>query len=177
MKKRGLIISVLVLLAVITSGFTYAFWANSVNGLTGVDRPGSVTIGTGEDVTVNVTIGNSNDADGDVLVPTTITPLAGQTTKVTFTYLVTWVSDDRIESVTTANIVVTQSTILVGGVENPYGLIQVSLTNPGTVTQGSATTLTFEVTMTEPASQAQYTAVAGKEITFTLTFAINPIVA
>jgi hypothetical protein len=175
MKKRGLIISVLVLLAVITSGFTYAFWAASVDGIEDV-KNGSITIGTGDDITVDVVIGAAQ-SNTLLLVPTTITPTATQTNSVVFTYTITWTADDRIESVTTANIVATVSDILVGGVENPHNLIQVAIVNPGTVTQGSSAQYTFTVTMNEPASLAEYNDVAGKVIQFSINFEVNPIVA
>ncbi len=175
MKKRGLVISLLVLLAVITSGFTYAFWASSVAGVTEA-KNGSVQIGTGEAVTVDVAIGASQ-SNALQLVPLTITPLAGQTNSVVFSYVITWTTDDRIESVTTANITTVVSDIKVGGVVNPHGLVQVSLVNPGTVTQGNQVTVTFTVTMNEPASQAEYNDVANELIEFSITFTVTPVVA
>ena len=69
MKKRALIISVLVMLAVITSRFTYAFWANSVEGGSDNDKVGTVVIGNGGDVETTFQVTDPTNSTLLPLVP------------------------------------------------------------------------------------------------------------
>src|SRR5690606_22663176 len=94
MKKRGLIISVLVMLAVITSGFTYAFWAASVAG--GTDTAlGTINIGAGQEAETTVDI-------EDVLVGKKLVPegfvvdLENETDEVNLQFSVLWTTEAAV---------------------------------------------------------------------------------
>jgi hypothetical protein len=173
MRQKNLVIGLLVMLALVVSGFTYAFWAGTITD--GVnDIPGSVQIGEGEPVTIQVAIG-AQGGDTEVLVPTTVTPLEGQSNSIEISFIVTWTNDPALTGIADADVSVLIENIEVDGVENPYTLISVveKSGNPETIALGAQVTFYFVITMSEPSNQEQYTAVAGKEITFDLTFSID----
>lgn len=175
MNKRGLVIGLLVMLAVITSGFTYAFWANSVTG-NSETVGGSVQIGSGEDVTVEVSIG-AQGGSTLLLVPTGfVADVETQDDEIVISFVVTWVDDAALEGIDDADVSVLIDNIKVNDVANPYTLISVveQAGNPTTISLNGTATFYFVVTMGVPANQTQYDAVAGLGITFDLTFTVTP---
>jgi len=175
MKKRGLVIGLLVMLAVITSGFTYAFWANSV--LADSEAVvGNVEIGTGEDVTVQVSIGAQGGSTLDLVPVGFIENAVTQDDEIIISFVVTWVDDAALDGIDDAAVAVLIENIEVNNVANPYGLISVveQVGNPTTIALAGTATFYFVITMGEPADQTEYTAVAGLGITFDLTFTVTP---
>jgi len=175
MNKRGLVIGLLVMLAVITSGFTYAFWANSVTGNSAVVG-GSVQIGSGEDVTVAVEIGTQGGSTLQLVPTGFVEDVETQDDEIIISFVVTWVDDAALDGIEDADVSVLINNIKVNNVENPYTLISVveQAENPTTISLGGTATFYFVVTMGEPANQTEYTAVAGLGITFDLTFTVTP---
>ncbi|MDO9629767.1 MAG: hypothetical protein Q7I99_07675 [Acholeplasmataceae bacterium] len=175
MNKRGLLIGLLIMLAVITSGFTYAYWAsNVVEGTAAVG--GSVQIGTGESVTIDVTLGDQGGST-KVLVPVgRVVDAEEQSALIEISFEVTWEDDELLAGIADKAVSVLIENIEVAGVENPYLLINVveKTGNPTTIALGGTVTFYFEITMSEPGDLTEYTAVAGKEITFDLTFTVTP---
>jgi predicted ribosomally synthesized peptide with SipW-like signal peptide len=170
MKRKNLIIGALIMLAMLVSGFTYAYWAASVTGNNDT-ATGTVQIGVGETYTTTVTVG---DQTGGILVPSGYADDSGETESVELTFPVSWDGDAAIDGMT-GSLVVTIGDVLVGGVENPYGLINVAFTaNYSIIANGSDVEVLVTITMNEPADQTEYAAVANKNITFTLTFTVTP---
>lgn len=175
MKKRGLVIGLLIMLALVTSGFTYAFWAGSITQA--ADVAGTVTIGQGGNTTVTVL---AQDAVG-ILVPTSIDPANDE---VTFTFDVEWTGTDAIaEGTLSVSVVEVFTTISATDYdwapgttpdEDLYGdMFRVTISVPasGIINVGD----TVEVTVTlvfenEPASQAIYNQVATGELSIVLDF-------
>ena len=185
MNKRGLVIGLLVMLAVITSGFTYAFWSS-------IDRDGNVigntvTIGEAKTATFDVTLDSSSTG---LLVPVgqVGNSLAGAVEYKLFTFEVEW--NDNFY--TTGTLEVSESNVLLGGFATHAGLVNFAFQVGGdaddtealavdvlggngstTVSANSLVTVFVLVTLTEPADQATYEAVFDKIITFTVDFEIT----
>lgn len=188
MKKRGLVISLLVMLAVITSGFTYAFWAAGVNGPDAQVADGTINVGTGESVETDVVLTGDNFSGGN-LVPDTFAG-AGDVEEISIPLTVAWNADDALGaldgSTTTGTLQITVTvTATKGG--NPVNqtlvddLVNVvrSDANGNTITLGAAAmSVGYTVTLDEPASLAEYNAISGAIITvsFSITV-INPVTA
>jgi len=175
LKRKNLVLALLVLFALAVTGTSYAYWASSVAAPTlGVKTP-DVVIGSGEAVTMNVTV-NETNIDSKVLVPTDrVIDTLTQAASITVEFTVAWLSDSRLEGVADADISAVVSNIKVGGVANPYTLITVTPgTNPTTIAHEGTAVFTFVVTMDEPDNVTEYNAVAGKIITFDLTFTVTP---
>lgn len=174
MKKRSLLIMLLVMLAMVTSGFTYAFWASSITGNNNT-ATGTITIGEGGTVATAVTVGNET-ATG--LVPTGFEDDVNTFSSIDLTYTVAWTSlvDDADGAVGTVSAVA--SSILIGGSSTYAGLVTVDVataaTNVNVTLNGATVDLIVTVTLSEPLTQAAYEAVAGANITFTLTFTVTP---
>jgi len=64
---------------------------------------------------------------------------------------------------------------LIDGLGTYSSLVVTSDDAPATITEGaSAITITVTVTLTEPADATEYGAIAGQDITFDVTFAVDP---
>ncbi len=172
LKRRNVVLVLLVLFALAVSGTTYAYWASSVNGVQ-QKQENVINIGEGDAVTVSVNI-TDPQIFPDKLVPTTVTPGAGETNSIVVSYSVTWNEDALLDGVVNQSITASLGTILVGTAENPAGLISVvaNPSNPTEIAMGSTVVFTWTVTMAEPANVAEYNAVANQTITFDITFDI-----
>jgi len=188
MKKRGLVISLLVLLAVITSGFTYAFWAAGVTGASD-DAAGSITIGEGNQVTTTVAVDNLGTVN-ESLVPKAYTSNPGTHVEgesyVDLTFDIIWnevnagatgttstVSLDNIVwSVAPGTLSSAQLEVMFDAVIQGSNVVTLNATHNYVVVRVS-----FEV---EPGTQAIYEQLATGTLTATLTFlvanvAVNPV--
>lgn len=186
MKSRKLGIALLVLLAFVTTTGSFAYWASSVTGPTNGETVGTVTVGTGNAVTTSFTLTGSPATGGD-LVPAAqlANSAAGAVASVDLTYGVQWTeSSGQLTGTTstatlTVTPVVTVTDSLGADVTATVGaLITVTANgaNASSLTLGAASVnLTWTVTMAEPANQAEYDAIAGGEITVTLTWALSGI--
>lgn len=75
----------------------------------------------------------------------------------------------------TGTLNVATGAIKIDSSETYAGLVNVTITNASTaITTGTNVTVTVEVTLTEPADQDAYTAIAGKAIAIPLTFNVEP---
>lgn len=185
MKKRGLIISVLVLLAVITSGFTYAFWASSVN-VTGENGVGSIKIGQGETVVTTAIVNDPSNTTA-LLVPkayTTDTVNGVENDSyVLLVFTVEWVLPTNPQSVTGATGVVTIGTpvLSVNGatlddaqLNAMFNVEVVTLLENRDIVVGSSQTITIKVSFeVEPSSQNIYEKIANATLYVTIPFSVT----
>lgn len=178
MRQKKLVITLLVLLAFVVSGFTYAYWASSFD-VDGTTDEVEIYIGSGDDVTLTLTV-NDVDYTGDALVPASIngnsdwTNPSGTTKSVQFEFQVTLPANAFVEG----QIILIETAYeveITGALVANYGLVNVdvlqpvsSLTVNGTTDQ--TLTVTVTVTLDEPTSQAQYNDIATKPIVITFTF-------
>lgn len=188
MKKRGLVIGLLIMLAVITSGFTYAFWAAGVNGPDAKVADGTINVGTGETVDTSITL--TGDAlTGGNLVPENFAG-DGDVESVSIPLTVVWAADDALDALDGSTTTGTLSiTITVAATKNSVAVDQnivndlvnvvAAGTNASSITLGAtAISLGYTVTLDEPADLATYNAIAGAVITITFSIdVINPVTA
>jgi len=181
MKKRGLVISLLVLLAVITSGFTYAFWAAGIAAGSQTET-GTIKVGAGETVQSTVSIGSVTNSQGaNKLVPVGYAD-ANEVDSLTLTFSVTWTSANEntsnggdaqgLEStLTVAKVSAFAGLVDVSSLFNVSGTLSYSITSDAV----SATTVTVTVTMNEPTTIAEYNAVANQDVILTLSFSVAAV--
>jgi len=185
MKKRSLIIGLLVMLAVITSGFTYAYWSNIVRA--GEVNDTEITIGEGINASFEVEL---NGSVGGPLVPygQEGNSLGSVVEYVLLTFDVDW-ADNQF---TNGTIVVTPSAIKIDS-ENTYASL-VNITyqvgGTGSVTDDTVNevyvldsgnpavapgehTVYVLVQLSEPTDQTEYEAIIDGIITFELDFVVN----
>lgn len=151
-----LLLPLLLLSGVSTVTGVYAYW----NMLTKTQEE-TVQLGEGVAVTVDVDL-----IQDKALVPAgRLVNSDTQTEKVTLTYNV------GFDGVVTETFIlsVVESDVMIGGDDTYADLVNIDITAPDTVDNAGGT-VTVEVTLDEPADEATYIAVAGKDITFTLTF-------
>lgn len=186
MKKRGLVISLLVMLAVITSGFTYAFWSSTVRE--GAVASNNVTIGEAKTATFEVTL--SSETSGSLVpVGQVANSLSGAVEYVLFSFNVIW--QDNFYASGDLSVLTNPTSVLIGGVGTNSGLVNFEYQVGGTVnaasataagvlggdgsvalTPGTAVPVYVLVTLSEPGSQAVYEAIFGDEIVFDVDFSV-----
>jgi hypothetical protein len=172
MKNKKIIIGLLIMLSLLVSGFTYAYWSNiNLNG-TG-DTSGSVTIGEGRQASVTVDLFSALPVDS-TLVPedeagnsVSLNPVE----EIVFVFYVDYV-DNMFEGEDA------QITLAVINVSNATaaGLLNFTFTggNIQTITEGEQLTVTLTVTLTAPANETEYNAIINDIITFDITFIVDP---
>lgn len=186
MRRRGLVIGLLIMLALVTSGFTYAYWASSVTGNNNT-ATGTITIGEGDVVSTAVVVGNELSA-GE-LVPAGLSGISqgNPVEYVMLQFSVTWTSTGSKASGYQGTLGFAASNIQIDGSAVHAGLVGITFQIGGTVTganfdgngntqilaDGAAVTVWVKVVLSEPATQAAYNAIAGKDITFTGTFTVT----
>lgn len=186
MKQRKLVIGLLVMLAVAVSGFTFAFWASGVSGANNT-ATGTINIGTGNQVSTAVTVGDANGGSA-LLVPTGHDVDTNEVDYVVLQFTVAWDSTGQDANGSIGTLGFVDSNIQIGGTTTGYeNLVNISYQIGGSVTGSTlngdgSTSITADgddvvvyvlVTLTEPANQTAYNAVAGKAITFTGTFTVT----
>jgi len=177
MRSKKLAIGLLVMLALVVTTGTFAFWASGIIGDGSEGITGTVTVGTGEEVTTTVNV--TSQSGGLALVPSgRVVDANTQTDSVVLTFPVTWVENGTNNSFdgNSATLAAVISNIKIDNATTYAGLANVNITtNPGTVTlDGDVVDVIVTVTLTEPNNQTEYTAVAGKDITFDITFTVTP---
>lgn len=173
-KQRKLVVGFLLLLALVVSGFTYAYWAGGIIAPTDLAVNGnSVKIGEGEDVVTTITASVQTSEKG--LVPTAHVVNPGDDTE-TLTFNVTWAGDGATGATGTLSAVITN--IKIDGQEiNEDGLegIMFEITPQSNATITAGTALDFTVTVVfarEPKDLETYNKVVNKAVTFTVTFTV-----
>lgn len=188
MKTRKLLIGILLMLALVVTTGTYAYWANNVNGPADETSTGSVTIGEGKDVTTSFVLTGNTTSGGDLVPASQLSnSQSGAVDQVTLSYDVEWTEDgstSQLDGTTsTANITVTHNIT----VEDESGNDVTSLvsylivvtpnhSNPTSLTlDDPAQTFSFDITMDEPANQEEYDAIVNGTVTVTLTYSLGTI--
>lgn len=191
MKKTKLGIALLLMLALVVTSGTYAYWVGSVTGpAADADTVGVVSIGVGEDVTTQYVVTGDDPQSVGLLVPSgfendtttfasrTVTwdlawdVLAGTnsgTSTAPITVTVSWVAKDSLGTVVANSA---------GSVTDYTGAITVTAngTNPTSMTlDAAASTFSFDISMGEPATQAQYDLIADGSIEVTVTYSLGAV--
>lgn len=184
MKSRKLGIALLLLLSLVVTTGTFAYWASSVTEATDQTSNQSVTLGTGSPVTLTLsaTAGTGNGATG--LVPVGF----GTPNTVTFVFDVSWAEDvTGATGYTTANLTVTTDNEIIKDGAASTGATQAEILSmftfsdnaPATLTlDAAAETITITVEFTNaPADATLYGKTAGFDLTFDVTFSVTPVVS
>jgi len=185
MRQRKLVIGLLVMLALVVSSFTYAYWASTVTGNENT-ATGTVNIGAGNTAATNVAVGNQTGAG--TLVPAgraAVSP-GSPVEFVVLQFSVTWTSAETgLATGTVGTLAAVDSAILIDSVATHAGLVGITIrigagfdengdptgtVNNAIIVDGAAVIVYVKVTLTEPSTPAIYAAVATKPITFTMTF-------
>lgn len=180
--SRKLVIGLLVMLSVVVTSFTYAYWANI--DYTVEQDANTVVIGEGRTVSVGVSVGNT----GGQLVPngeTANSITANPVEYVMFTFTVSLVDDKS--GLQSGTLAATVNNVLIGGSAVNAGLVVTAQQIGGTVTGGTfngggSTTITegtsllvyVKVTLTAPGSEAIYDVIINQNITFDVDFVVTP---
>ena len=167
---------VFTLLTTVTA--TYAYWASLIKVTDLADQSETVKIGTGDTVDSTVTLNEVVSSSTEDLVPSGRVT-GTQVESVVFTYTVDWTEDGSgtFGNGTLGTLTVTVGNILVDEVADTYGLVNITplVSTINVVLNDSGTyNVVITVTLNEPADQTQYLAVAGKNITFDVTFTVVP---
>ncbi len=185
MRQKKLVIGLLVMLAVLTSGFTYAFWSAGVTGNADT-AVGTISIGTGDAVTTTVTVADLTD--GGLLVPTGFEDGSTKFDSIDLTFDVAWDADVLGGAGTTGTLTATIDSydildLAVGGTTTGLSLAQIdamftfSVTAPTSMSIDGNQNMVLTVTFAnEPATAAVYAMVASGFLQVNLTFTLGSIV-
>ncbi|QWC00168.1 hypothetical protein KHQ88_00975 [Mycoplasmatota bacterium] len=188
MKSKKLVIGLLLLLAVVFTTGTFAYWASGVNGpTTDGTTTGTVNIGQGEAVETSFVLTGS-PATGGNLVPANqlSNSPAGSVDEVNVTYGVQWTEDGTTSQLagTTSTAPITITWVItadnsgndVSTLANTLITVTPNVGNLASLTLDAAPeNFSFAVTMTEPADQDEYNDISGATITITFTYSLGSI--
>lgn len=176
-KTKSFLIGVLVTLIVIVSGLSFAYWANNVaNAENKTD--GTVEIGTGKDVTTRVEVGAES---GQNLVPEGRADDSNEgdaVELVVLEYKVYWKEDGDQANGILGKLTAAIDNIAIGGDEDlgRYAVVNIVEGNDADIyLNGEEVIVKVEVTLLEPETRADYLAVAGKTITFDISFSVEVV--
>ena len=178
-KQRKVVIALLLVLTLLVTGFTYAYWASGITVTQGARTP-TVTIGEGQSVATTLTV--SEPENNTVkLVPSTITPSESEAHSVTYTFNVQWAGSTHAASTVGA----TADLSLTATLNTPAGLTADKMAEMFTISNdlsvaGMTYGQTKEVNVTvtfanEPANVVDYAAIINQVLTLTVTFTLGPV--
>ncbi|MDC0558993.1 hypothetical protein OAO42_01125 [Candidatus Izimaplasma bacterium] len=186
LRKR--VIALLIMLAVVVTSGTFAYWASYVEG-TSTEAVGTLEVGSGDVVETRFDLSNDYNSGG-LLVPVdqAVNSNVGAVEAIDLSFDVKWVEDEAttqmlgVDSVGQITIEHVLSITLNGEVldattyANIYDLINV-IYNSNNATEltldATASTFAFQITMDEPADQEEYNLIANAEISVTFTYTID----
>ena len=169
MSKRKLVLGFLVLLMVLVTGITYAYWV-SVTGNNDT-ATGTVTIGEGDTVTTTVAV--NNESDSTPMVPTAYKVATEDTVVLTFD--IDW--DGTGATGTTGDLVISVDSYTLGTLTEAEidDMFSITTQTGVEVTAGTIQQATVTIVFhTEPDTQAIYNQVANGTLEINLTFTVTP---
>jgi hypothetical protein len=182
------IIALLLMLAVVVTSGTFAYWASYVEG-TENEATGTLEVGSGDKVETRFDLTNALNSGG-LLVPEgqAVNSNEGAVEAIDLSFDVEWVEDEETTQMlgvgSVGDIDVAHNvSIVLDGVEldqteyaHIYALVNVAYNsnNKSQLTlDAAAETFAFQITLTEPADQADYNLISSAEISVTFTYTIN----
>lgn len=163
---KKILIAVFALVIMGGSAVAFAWW----DKLT-VNKLESEIITIGQELNLEVATVVINPATNGNLIPASAVLKTGDTYAIVLSYTVSL--SMNVEE--TLDLAVNVANIAVGGVANPFGLINVAVVNPGEIENDDViVTLTVTIDDSELDSadyEAAYLALANKTITFSVSFA------
>ena len=185
MKKRNLVIGLLIMLSVIVSGFTFAFWAAGLDGTNSRLESNTINIGTAMNASTSLALG-VGDTGSKNLVPAnrannSVGGLDANTESITIVFTVAWnevveAGEQANYSGSKGNLVVTIENKEIGGSTTHADFVIIALPNTVEITEGAtAITISIKVTLLEPETQEIYEAIINQIISFDVVFTVTPI--
>jgi hypothetical protein len=186
-KSRKKIIALLLMLSLVLTSGTFAYWASNVEG-TSAQATGSLEVGSGDKVETKFELSNDYNSGG-LLVPVgqVENSSQGAVEAIDLSFDVKWVEDEEttqmlgVGSVGEINVE-HEVVIVLDGEElskenyaNIYELVNVaySRNNVDELTlDGDTETFSFQITLTEPADQEEYNLISNAEISVTFSYEI-----
>jgi len=185
---RKKVIAVLITLSLTLSVGTFAYWANFVEG-TSQEATGTLEIGSGNVVETRFDLTNELNSGG-LLVPVgqAVNSNVGAVEAIDLAFDVEWVEDEETTQLLGSNSIgqidVNHTIeITVGGVvldqedyAHIYNLLTVSYnaSNASELTlDAAAQTFAFQITLDEPADQAEYDLIVNASISITFSYEIT----
>ncbi|MFH1692959.1 MAG: hypothetical protein ABH890_01610 [Bacillota bacterium] len=169
MRQKKLVIGLLVMLALVASSFTYAYWSNVVLTDDVIDT--TVTIGEGRTATVTASLTASGSG---TLVPTgelANSVSASPTTSLVYTFTVDWADNGYTGQAGTVAIVIDNiSNATAAGLLN----FVASPVSGSAITEGTQLVVTVTITLDAPANVTDYNAIINAAVTFDVTFTVTP---
>ena len=173
-KQRKIVVVVLLLVALVVSGVTFAYWAGAFATNQAPDQNPTIKIGEGETVTTTVTVsgGTSNTLD---LVPVG-REQENSVSSITYTFNVAWNISDDETSAAGAKADLTVTPTLSGFNQAELDLFTVTEASTQNIIYGSTTAISITVEFTtEPANKAQYDLVVNKLLTLNVSFTLGTV--
>jgi len=171
--------TLLLVLAIMVGGFTFAYWASGIEG-NDTSSSGEVQIGSGKVATTVVEV-DDYLAEDEYLVPVGRATASSESTaveSVTLTFDVVWTSEiSNTATGVEGSLKVSVDTVLIDGSATYASLVNIAGVNnyqdTAIIVDGAAVTVTLTVTLTEPSDKAAYTAIATKSIVITFDFEVT----
>ncbi len=155
---KKLLVAIIAFALIGGSVSAFAYWDD-------LSQTESETITLGQGVTLSVSATATAPA-GKVLVPTGVVTKTNDVTSIVLTYDVEL--DTSLSSDLTLDV--SASDIQIGGSTTYASLANVVVSPTSTGVNSTAVEVTVTVTLTEPATQAEYDAIKNQPITFNLNF-------
>lgn len=171
--------SLMLVLALMVGGVTLSYWASGVTG-NNDDATGTINIGTAKTATTVVSVADYL-AENQYLVPVDRADDSNEAEaveSVTLTFNVAWTSElSNTATGTNGTLTVTLGDVLIDGSATYKDLVVIAgvagYQDAAIVVDGDEVVVTLTVTLTEPETKTVYDAVAGKDITIALNFAVE----
>lgn len=187
-RTRKILVAFLLMLSFVMTTGTFAYWATSVEG-TSAEAVGTLTIGSGDDVVTTFELTNELNSGG-YLVPANQleNSIDGAVDSIELSFDVQWLEDEDesqlvgTESVATVEVSHVVSIYVDGELldseayANIYDLLNVVYDEDNAeelTLDADAETFSFEITLDEPADEAEYDIIANAEISITFTYSID----
>lgn len=187
-KGRKRVIALLLMLAFVLTTGTFAYWATAVEG-TSQEAIGTLTIGSGDNVETTFSLTNELNSGG-YLVPADQVENSnkGAVGAIDLSFDVQWLEDEDTSQLAGTNSVgeikVSHEVVITldgkdldaEAYANIYELVNVlyNENNASKLTlDAEAETFAFQVTLDEPADQAEYNMIANAEISITFSYDID----
>ena len=187
-KSRKKVIALLLMLSLVLSTGTFAYWASTVEG-TSMEATGTLTVGSGDTVETVFDLTNELNSGG-LLVPDGQAINSGKEAveAIDLSFDIQWLEDEEMTQMLGVDsvgqiVIVDQVVIMLDGevldqkeYSNIYDLVNV-IYNSKNVTEltldADATTFSFQITLDEPADQEEYNLIANAEISVTFGYTID----
>ena len=174
MKSRKLAIGLLLLLAMVVTTGSFAYWASSITGDSDVVAA-SVTIGTGNAVTTTITVDDLADTSG--LIPTAY-GVAGTDDTAVLTLPVAWDADLGGADGSTGTLAVVLDSYTLGTLTELQidAMFSITVTSgTGAITEGTPQNVVITIVFgTEPGTKTIYDQVDLGTLAMSFTFTVTP---